>query len=94
MAMPEPPSDITVACLEKRYMKRQRGETYTALDNGIVDFMWSKAEVKKFIQLWKDGASLMWLSAHFHRPQKDIGVLIMDLRLRNKIKQREGGLLG
>lgn len=92
MAMAEPLNTTTATKLEKRYMIRKFGTTYTALEN--IDFQWSLPDVNEFINLWNSGASIMRLSGHFKRRQTDIAVLIMDLAEKGKIKARERGLWG
>ncbi|MCO7177040.1 hypothetical protein ACFP7A_01335 [Sporolactobacillus kofuensis] len=93
MAMVES-DELAKKRIEAAWLKNKRDETYTALDDGIINFQWSKSEVNEFIKMWNDGASIMRLSGHFHRPQKDLGILIMDLSLKRRIEPREKGLWG
>lgn len=92
MSMVAPVNPATITKLEKAYMPRKRGETYTALED--VDFQWSRYEITEFINLWNAGVSLTGLSHRFRRSQTDIAVLILDLRLKGRIEPRERGLNG
>ena len=80
----------TVSMLEKAYLIRHPGETYIACES--IDFSWTRQEVSKFVRLWQDGASLETLCETFRRSENDVGMLIVDQRIKGNIKPRKGGL--
>lgn len=93
MAMPNPYiENKTIAMLDKAYLTKKRGSTYTACEE--INFQWSISEVNEFIGLWNSGTSIVGLSQRFSRTQNDVAILILDLRLNGRIEVRERGLWG
>lgn len=78
--------------LEKLYMKNKRKNVYIALEE--LNFNWDREQVEEFDQCWNDGYSIIELADYFKRTQEEIGLLIIDRSLKDKIKPRKGGLFG
>lgn len=78
--------------LENLYMKNKRNNVYIALEE--LNFHWDRGQVEEFDQCWNDGYSIIELADYFKRTQEEIGLLIIDRSLKDKIKPRKGGLFG
>ena len=65
---------------------------YIALGN--LDFSWDKTEIPKVIRYWDSGYSLDKISVKINRRIEDVFLLLYDLSLKEKIKERKGGLFG
>ncbi|QKE74749.1 helix-turn-helix domain containing protein [Arthrobacter citreus] len=69
---------------------RKRKKVVIVLEE--LDFTWDESEVKEFVRLWKEGASIWDLAKTFQRPQAEIALLIMDQVIKGRIKPRKIGL--
>jgi hypothetical protein len=78
------------AVLEKRFMTQKRRNIYIALEE--LDFTWGEDQVLEVIEMWNDDVPLIYIADHFDRKDEEVGVLIMDLALKDKIKARERGI--
>lgn len=78
--------------LERQHMRKINRNTYIALEE--LNHNWDLKDVHEFQRLWDSGISIIELSAHFGRSQEELGVLILDRALKDKIKPRKGGLFG
>lgn len=78
--------------IERQHCKKKRLNTYIALEN--LNFNWDLKQVEMFQEMWKSGSSIIELAEFFERSQEEIGLLIIDRSLKDKIKPRKGGLFG
>lgn len=82
----------TVTNLEKAYLIYDADQSYTCCE--MINFMWTKSEVREFVRLWQDGVSLETLCETLRRSENDVAMLVMDQRIKGRIKPRKRGLWG
>ena len=87
-----PDNKRAIGQLEAAYLRNKCGQSYIACED--LDFIWTKEEVFDFECRWDDGASLKELARYFRRSQEEILILALDLGLKERIRPRQGGLMG
>lgn len=86
-------SDNNIAAkLEYNHMRHKRRNIYIALEE--YDFTWDEDDIQEFIKLWNKGGDIRMIAEYFNRPSIEVGLLILDLGERGKIKPRKRGLFG
>jgi len=71
---------------------RPKKEVYIACYD--MNFSWFEEDVEKVIRYWKYGLSIAEMGKRLRRDTDEIGILLIDLAKKGKIKPREGGLFG
>lgn len=83
--------------LEHTYFKHNRRSTFVAMADVLeeVNCFWdSNNEVPRVMKLWNMGVPLDLIAKVMCRPVRDTEVLLYDLKLQKKIKDRPGGMDG
>lgn len=71
---------------------RPKEELYIACTD--LDFSWTKAEVEYVKREWKEGTHIADIAGALDRDVDEVGILVMDLARKRKIRPREGGVFG
>jgi hypothetical protein len=59
-----------------------------------LNFQWNETDVKRVINMWKQGTSLADICEKVKRPGEEVFLLLLDLSINNKIKKRDGFIWG
>lgn len=59
-----------------------------------LNFLWGEKQVEVAVELWKSGYSVVQMAKELKRTQAEVVILILDLSMQKRIKQRLGGLWG
>lgn len=59
-----------------------------------LDFLWEEADLDEMASCWKRGMSVKSIAKRFKRDPDEILLALIHLARKDKIKQRESGLMG
>lgn len=59
-----------------------------------MDFTWYADEVGQVARWWAEGLPLEAMAARLGREMDEVGILLIDLGRRGKIRERDGGVYG
>jgi len=71
---------------------RPQEELYIACTD--MDFSWAQAEIEYVKREWKNGTHISDIADGLGRDVDEVGILVMDLARKRKIKPRKGGVFG
>ena len=82
----------TISRMELAYMKKERVDTYIALEE--LDFVWCRREIEQFRAMWRAGYDIWKIAKLLGRSHHDVVMLAYDQHMKGKIKARNGGIFG
>lgn len=82
----------TISRMELAYMKKERVDTYVALEE--VDFIWCTREIEQFRAMWRAGYDIWKIAKLLGRSHHDVVMLAYDQHLKGKIPTRKGAIFG
>ena len=82
----------TISRMELAYMKKERVDTYIALEE--LDFVWCRREIEQFGAMWRAGYDIWKIAKLLGRSHHDVVMLAYDQHMKGRIPTRKGAIFG